>query len=104
MLIESVFINHRKPPVVRPPPSAGSVKLLQSFTAAPHLEKIGDMKIRWTHSLADHLGLRDDGTISKLYHHVSVLQLLQDHADSILPGGLAKETVPTIQLPIPPSG
>ncbi|KAL8969928.1 MAG: hypothetical protein Q9197_004090 [Variospora fuerteventurae] len=92
-LIETIFR--------RPPSGTDSVKLPQSFTAA-HLEKIGGIQIRWTHNLADHLLLRDDDTRLMLYHHVSVLQL-QDRADSILPAGLAEETIRTMSLLMPPS-
>lgn len=83
------------------PSSSDTVKLPQSFTA-DHLEQIAGIQIRWTDNLAHHLLLRDDDTTLMLYHHVFAL-LHHEWYGKILPKGLAKETMRTISLLLPPT-
>lgn len=77
------------------------VKLPQAFTAA-HLEQIGGIEVIWTSNLADHLLLKDDDTKLMLFHQVSILQLHQKSATSLLPKALVDETIRSISLLIPP--
>ena len=83
------------------PSSDDKIKLPQAFTASP-LETIGGIKIDWTSNLADHLLLRDDDTVLRLFHQISILDLHALSPTSPLPRDLIDETIRTTSLLIPP--
>ncbi|KAL1874464.1 hypothetical protein Daus18300_003482 [Diaporthe australafricana] len=61
--------------------------------------KVGGIKIRFTDNLADHLLLLEDDTVVLVFHHVTYLE--QQGKESLLPVGLAEETIKTIALLFP---
>ncbi|KAK7963978.1 hypothetical protein PG988_010952 [Apiospora saccharicola] len=82
-----------KPPV----PPQGGIKLEKTFVAR-NLNQIGSIEIIWTENLIDHLHLSDNNTKVQIFHHASFLEY-QKH--SLLPDGLAAETLQTLALLFP---
>lgn len=76
---------------------AGAVKLSRDFTAV-NIERFAGIKIVWTNNLADHLRFVDDDTKLCVFHHTN---FLRHQDDSILPDGLAEETMRTLSLLFP---
>lgn len=80
-----------------PEPHESFVYLDQGFTGY-NIEQIAGIKIVWTDNLADHLRLVESDTKVAIFHHVTFLECQED---SLLPHGLVKETLQTIQLLFP---
>jgi hypothetical protein len=73
-----------------------NVRFEKTFTAF-NMERIADMKIRWTNNLADHLRMvNDDEKIIAIFHHASFLQRQRDNP--LFPPGLIDETLRTLSL------
>jgi len=51
---------------------------LEKFFNARNLERIAGIKFRWTSNLADHLRMRDEGTVVEIFHYASFLRLHQN--------------------------
>ncbi|KAH0541247.1 hypothetical protein FGG08_004252 [Glutinoglossum americanum] len=81
------------------PPALGheSVKLEKMFTAR-NIGRIAGIKIVWTRNLADHLRMINEDTEVAIFHHVT---FLENQQSSILPDGLADETLRTLTLLFP---
>ncbi|KAH6854993.1 hypothetical protein B0I37DRAFT_44879 [Chaetomium sp. MPI-CAGE-AT-0009] len=77
-----------------------SVKLERVFKASS-LDRIAGLEVVWTDNLADHLRLTDDDRKVHLFHHASFLETQRQSADSLLPSGLAEETLRTLALLCP---
>ncbi|KAJ0119939.1 hypothetical protein J7T55_000789 [Diaporthe amygdali] len=81
-----------------PQMSYESVKLPKAFNAWS-IETVAGIKVRLIDNLADHLLLVEDDTTVLIFHHASFLEC--QHASSILPKGLAEETLRTLALLFP---
>lgn len=81
-----------------PKMSCESVKLPKAFNAWS-IDTVGGIRVRLTDNLADHLLLVEDDTTVLVFHHASFLEC-QD-ASSVLPNGLAEETLRTLALLFP---
>ncbi|CZR37436.1 uncharacterized protein FPRO_02304 [Fusarium proliferatum ET1] len=79
-----------------------NVKMEKIFTAR-NLCRIAGLDIVWTDNLVDHLRLTDDDCRVHVFHHASFLHVQQQSADSLLPKGLADETLQTLALLFPSS-
>ncbi|KAL5000097.1 hypothetical protein BDV10DRAFT_183691 [Aspergillus recurvatus] len=73
------------------------VNLDPSFTGY-NIEKVAGIEISWTDNLADHLRLIEGDVKVAIFHHVTFLECQRN---SLLPSGLAKETLRTISLLFP---
>lgn len=91
------------------------IKFSEGFTAR-NLQKFAGIRIQWTNNLANHLRLMDNDTTLCVFHHVCFLKhqsrfattskikgctWLTRNSTSILPPGLAEETLRTIALLFP---
>ncbi|KAI9150681.1 hypothetical protein HJFPF1_10457 [Paramyrothecium foliicola] len=76
------------------------VKLEKIFTAT-NLQRIAGLDIVWTDNLVDHLRLTDDDSRVHVFHHASFLETQKQSNDSLLPTGLAEETLRTLALLFP---
>ncbi|KAK0649057.1 hypothetical protein B0T16DRAFT_427974 [Cercophora newfieldiana] len=77
-----------------------SVKLERIFKAS-NLDRIAGLEIEWTDNLADHLRITDDDKRVHIFHHASFLEAQRIGVDSLLPDGLAEETLRTLALLFP---
>ncbi|KAH6980077.1 hypothetical protein EDB82DRAFT_278293 [Fusarium venenatum] len=82
--------------------SKENVKMEKIFTAR-NLCRIAGLDIVWTDNLVDHLRLTDDDQRVHIFHHASFLYVQQQSSDSLLPKGLADETLQTLALLFPSS-
>ena len=84
------------------PPVLGhdGVKLEKNFTAR-NLGRIAGLEIVWTDNLADHLRMSDDDTKVHIFHHASFLECQRHSQKSLLPDGVAEETLQTLALLLP---
>ncbi|RYP61195.1 hypothetical protein DL771_010201 [Monosporascus sp. 5C6A] len=73
------------------------VKLDKNFIAR-NIVRIGGVQIIWTDNLLDHLRLTDDDKRVHIFHHAS---FLEHQRQSLLPEGLAAETLQTLALLFP---
>lgn len=85
-----------EPPVL----SHERVKLEKNFTA-PNLSRIAGLEIVWTDNLIDHLRMSDDDTKVHIFHHASFLECQRQSQKSLLPEGVASETLQTLALLFP---
>ncbi|KAI3393109.1 hypothetical protein diail_4738 [Diaporthe ilicicola] len=76
------------------------VKLEKNLTA-PNLNWIAGLKVEWTDNLIDHLRLSDDDKRVHIFHHASFLECQRQSEKSLLPDGLAEETLLTLKLLLP---
>ncbi|KAK8029749.1 hypothetical protein PG993_011040 [Apiospora rasikravindrae] len=76
------------------------MKLEKTFLAR-NLTRIGGIEIIWTENLVDHLRLSDDDTKVHIFHHASFLEYQMHSTESLLPDGLAAETLQTLALLCP---
>uniref|UniRef100_A0A4E9E631 UDP-N-acetylglucosamine transferase subunit ALG14 n=1 Tax=Gibberella zeae TaxID=5518 RepID=A0A4E9E631_GIBZA len=79
-----------------------NVKMEKIFTAR-NLCRIAGLDVVWTDNLVDHLRLTDDDRRVHVFHHASFLHVQQQSAESLLPKGLAEETLQTLALLFPSS-
>lgn len=79
-----------------------NVKMEKIFTAR-NLCRIAGLDIVWTDNLVDHLRLTDDDRRVHVFHHASFLHVQRQSAESLLPKGLAEETLQTLALLLPSS-
>lgn len=77
------------------------IKLEKTFNART-LFKIAGIEILWTNNLADHLRLMDDDRKVAVFHYASFLEYNRGNC-TLLPSGLAEETLKTIALLFPQS-
>ncbi|RBR25180.1 uncharacterized protein FIESC28_02088 [Fusarium coffeatum] len=84
------------------PQAKENVKMEKIFTAR-NLCRIAGLDIVWTDNLVDHLRLIDDDQRVHIFHHASFLYAQQQSTDSLLPKGLADETLQTLALLFPSS-
>ncbi|KAK6836451.1 hypothetical protein PG987_006946 [Apiospora arundinis] len=84
------------PPIL----SHEGMKLEKTFLAR-NLTKIGGIEIIWTDNLVDHLRLSDDDTKVHIFHHASFLEYQKHSSETLLPEGLAAETLQTLALLLP---
>lgn len=84
------------PPVL----SHERVKLEKTFTAV-NLHRIAGLEIMWTDNLIDHLRMSDDDSKVHIFHHAAFLECQQQSNKSLLPDGLAAETIQTLELLFP---
>ncbi|ROW01385.1 hypothetical protein VPNG_07618 [Cytospora leucostoma] len=84
------------------PPVLGHerVKREKNFTAR-NLGRIAGLEIVWTDNLADHLRMSDDNTKVHIFHHASFLECQRRTSESLLPDGVATETLQTLALLLP---
>lgn len=84
------------------PPVLGhdSIKLEKNFTAR-NLGRISGLEIVWTDNLVDHLRMSDDDTKVHIFHHASFLECQRQSQKSLLPDGVAAETLQTLALLLP---
>lgn len=84
------------------PPVLGHerIKLEKNFTG-PNLERIAGLEIVWTDNLIDHLRLSDDDTRVHIFHHAAFLECQLHSQKSLLPVGVAAETLQTLALLFP---
>ncbi|KAH7085946.1 hypothetical protein BKA63DRAFT_529471 [Paraphoma chrysanthemicola] len=76
--------------------SNNNIRFEKVFTAF-NMERIADMKIRWTNNLADHLRMvNDDEKIIAIFHHVSFLKRQKNNP--LYPPGFIDETLRTLSL------
>ncbi|KAK7756030.1 hypothetical protein SLS62_001973 [Diatrype stigma] len=75
------------------------MKLPKGFNAWS-MNVIGGLRIQFTENLDDHLLLIDDDTKVLIFHHASFLEC---QYESLLPDGLAEETLRTLALIFPQS-
>lgn len=85
-----------QPPVL----SHERVKLEKNFTV-PSLNRIAGLEIVWTDNLIDHLRMSDDDTKVHIFHHAAFLECQQHSQKSLLPDGVAHETLQTLALLFP---
>ncbi|KAH8777893.1 hypothetical protein F5883DRAFT_544176 [Diaporthe sp. PMI_573] len=85
-----------EPPVL----SHERVKLEKNFTAV-NLYRIAGLEIVWTDNLIDHLRMSDDDTKVHVFHHAAFLECQQQSHKSLLPDGVAAETLQTLALLFP---
>lgn len=78
------------------------VKLEKNFTG-PNLDRIAGLEIVWTDNLIDHLRMSDDDTKVHIFHHATFLECQQHNQKSLLPDGVANETLETLKLLFPKS-
>lgn len=78
----------------------GSIKLEKNFTAR-NLGRIAGLEIVWTDNLVDHLRMSDDDTKVHIFHHASFLECQRQSQKSLLPDGVAAETLQTLVLLLP---
>lgn len=78
------------------------VKLEKGFTG-PNLGRIAGLEIVWTDNLIDHLRMSDDDTKVHIFHHATFLECQQHNQKSLLPDGVAQETLETLKLLFPKS-
>lgn len=76
------------------------VKLEKNFTG-PNLSWIAGLEIVWTDNLIDHLRMSDDDTKVHIFHHAAFLECQQHSKKSLLPDGVAAETLQTLALLFP---
>ncbi|KAH8734453.1 hypothetical protein BGZ61DRAFT_442574 [Ilyonectria robusta] len=79
-----------------------NVRMEKIFTAR-NLCRIAGLDIVWTDNLVDHLRLTDDDRRVHIFHHASFLEVQRQSTDSLLPKGLADETLRTLALLFPSS-
>lgn len=84
------------PPVL----SHERVKLEKNLTAV-NLDRIAGLEIIWTDNLIDHLRMSDDDTKVHIFHHAAFLECQQHSDKSLLPDGVAAETLQTLALLFP---
>jgi len=77
-----------------------NVKLEKIFKAS-NLDRIAGLEIVWTDNLADHLRMTDDDKRVHIFHHASFLEAQRTSVNSLLPDGLAEETMRTLALLCP---
>lgn len=84
------------------PPVLGHerVKLDKTFTG-PNLSRIAGLEIVWTDNLIDHLRMSDDDTRVHIFHHAAFLECQRRTQSSLLPDGVAAETLQTLALLFP---
>ncbi|KAL1882855.1 hypothetical protein Daus18300_000493 [Diaporthe australafricana] len=84
------------------PPVLGHerIKLENNFTA-PNLTRIAGLEIEWTDNLIDHLRMSDDDKKVHIFHHATFLECQRQSENSLLPDGLAAETLQTLALLLP---
>jgi len=80
--------------------SPESPRIPRIFTAKSLLT-IGDMKIRWTSNLIDHLLLSDDDQTVLIFPHVAFLRYHTSFASGLFPEGLAEETLRSLAILFP---
>ncbi|KAI1078779.1 hypothetical protein F5B20DRAFT_591095 [Whalleya microplaca] len=76
------------------------IKLDKTFTAR-NFDRIAGIEIVWTDNMLDHLRLTDDDKKVHIFHHASFLECHRQSVDSLLPAGLAAETLQTLALLLP---
>lgn len=76
------------------------VKLEKNFTG-PNLSRIAGLEIVWTDNLIDHLRMSDDDTKVHIFHHAAFLECQRQSQKSLLPDGVAAETLQTLALLFP---
>ncbi|KUI66045.1 hypothetical protein VM1G_01349 [Cytospora mali] len=76
------------------------VKLEKNFIAR-NLGRIAGLEIVWTDNLVDHLRMSDDDTKVHIFHHASFLECQRYSQKSLLPEGVATETLQTLALLLP---
>ncbi|KAJ3496222.1 hypothetical protein NLG97_g2815 [Lecanicillium saksenae] len=79
-----------------------NAKLEKVFTAH-NLTRIAGLEVVWTDNMLDHLRLTDDDQRVHIFHHASFLEVQKQSQNSLLPPGLADETLRTLALLIPSS-
>ncbi|KAK0611818.1 hypothetical protein B0T14DRAFT_335878 [Immersiella caudata] len=77
-----------------------NVKLEKIFKAS-NLVRIAGLEIEWTDNLADHLRMTDDDKRVHIFHHASFLEAQRNGTGTLLPEGLAEETLRTLALLFP---
>ncbi|KAK4445515.1 hypothetical protein QBC34DRAFT_306576 [Podospora aff. communis PSN243] len=77
-----------------------NVKLEKIFKAS-NLVRIAGLEIEWTDNVADHLRMTDDDKRVHIFHHAAFLETQRSGVDSLLPEGLAEETLRTLALLFP---
>lgn len=85
-----------EPPVL----SHERVKLEKNFTG-PNLSRIAGLEIVWTDNLIDHIRMSDDDTKVHIFHHAAFLECQRQNQKSLLPDGVAAETLQTLALLFP---
>ncbi|SPO01517.1 uncharacterized protein DNG_04190 [Cephalotrichum gorgonifer] len=65
------------------------------------LDKVAGIKVRFTNNLADHLRLANKDTLLYVFHHVAFLE--HQKYSTVLPEGLAEETLKTLAILFPQS-
>lgn len=83
------------PPVLDPE----TTKLENNFTAINL--KLAGLEVVWTDNLIDHLRMSDDDTKVHIFHHAAFLECQQYNQKSLLPDGVADETLQTLALLFP---
>ncbi|KAK3369341.1 hypothetical protein B0T24DRAFT_632406 [Lasiosphaeria ovina] len=79
-----------------------SIKLEKIFKAS-NLDRIAGLEVVWTDNIVDHLRMTDDDTRVHIFHHASFLELQRQNPGTLLPEGLAEETLQTLAVLFPSS-
>ncbi|KAF2094530.1 hypothetical protein NA57DRAFT_46639 [Rhizodiscina lignyota] len=79
----------------------GKVKLGEKLFNAVSLEKIAGFEIVWTNNIAEHLRLRDDGTLTVFPHATFLKAQIDYHHEHQFPPGFIRETLSTLALLFP---
>lgn len=95
-LREHVAHYFAEPPAL----SHEKVKLEKNFNAI-NLSRIAGLNIVWTDNLIDHLRMSDDDTKVHIFHHAGFLECQKESQKSLLPDGVAAETLQTLELLFP---
>ncbi|KAH6889962.1 hypothetical protein B0T10DRAFT_43906 [Thelonectria olida] len=96
------FVHGYFAPVADPLSIHDNIRLEKNFNAL-NLGRIAGLEIVWTDNIADHLRLADHDTRVHVFHHASFLEYQRQSRESLLPEGLAEETLQTLALLFPSS-